>query len=330
MSPAPRPFVVPDVPWGWHYAGRARPGPWRVDVGRRRIALFTAADGRLSAMDARCVHMGADLSRGCVTADGLQCPMHAWAFAPADGRCARLPASPDAIPPFARQAVYPTAVVAGHAFVFNRPGPTPPFPMPFFDGRSPADLRPARPTAFDAPVPWHMVTANGFDAQHFRAAHDRTLAAEPTIDCPVPFARRARAAFDVTGHAWRDRVTRLVSGPRVTLSITVYAGTLALVTSAFRRTTTYGLVAVTPTGPDRCRVVTIIWVPRRRLAIARALVDPVDAAVRRSFVDAFLQDDKDRGAGLRYDPATLVPADDALRDYFAWLADTVQGEPFSA
>ena len=326
--------VLPDVPWGWYHAGRVPrgAGPWRARVGRRAFALFRPnAGGPVAAVDARCVHMGADLSLGCVTAAGLRCPMHEWAFA-ADGACTDVPASPGSIPPFARQTAYATAEVGGHAFVCNRPGGSP-GPMPFFDGCAPDELCPARPIAFDADLPWYMIGANGFDAQHFRAAHDRTLVGEPVVDEPSPGARRIAATFDVTGTGWRDGLTRLASGPRVTMSITSHGGTVVLVTARFRRTVTRGMVCVTPTSPTACRLTTIVWVPRRpgRLgrAVSRAVVDPANAAVRRSFIRAFLQGDRDRAVGVRYSRHTLIPADAVLADYLAWLAATARGEGFA-
>ena len=63
-----------------------------------------------------------------------------------------------------------------------------------------------------------------------------------------------------------------------------------------------------------------MWVPRRRGAAARALLNPLDAAVRRSFIKAFMLDDAVRSEGVGYNPATLIDADRELRDYFAWLA----------
>ena len=63
-------------------------------------------------------------------------------------------------------------------------GREPLFPMPFFDGVTPADLLPATPFEIVVETAWHMVGANAFDLQHFRLAHDRTLVGEPIIDTP--------------------------------------------------------------------------------------------------------------------------------------------------
>jgi hypothetical protein len=80
------------------------------------------------------------------------------------------------------------------------------------------------------------------------------------------------------------------------------------------------MVLVHPLGPERTLLRTIVWVRKRKNAIARALVDPVDACIRRRFIRAFVMDDAVRSRGVRYNPATLIEPDHAMRDYFNWLA----------
>jgi vanillate O-demethylase monooxygenase subunit len=123
--------------------------------------------------------MRADLSKGCVVGGVLHCPLHDWQY-DGDGRCVRIPASTE-VPPFARQAVYPTVEFGGHIAFYN--SPVADFPMPFFEGCSPSDLHPAKPFEFVVNTPWYMVAANAFDLQHFRIAHDRTLMDTPIVDC---------------------------------------------------------------------------------------------------------------------------------------------------
>lgn len=328
LPAAVRPPTWPLTPRAWYYACRLSDlsrRPQRVEIGEQAIAIFRTQAGDVSALAARCVHLGADLSRGCVRGDRLQCPFHEWEF-DGTGQCVRIPAA-EVIPPFARQAAYPTAVVGEHVFVFNGPAAT--HAMPFYDGLSPADLHAARPFVLDAQTDWWMIACNGFDLQHFRSAHDRTLVGEPVIESPSPFARRITATFDVTGRGWRDRLTRTFSGPRVTMSVTSWTGTLVLVTAKFSRTTSYGLVCVTPVAAGRCRLRVIVWVPRSRTAAGRWVIDPIDAAVRRAFIRAFVRSDHERSAGIRFAPGTLIDADRTLADYFSWLAGLVHGGPRS-
>ena len=231
--------------------------------------------------------------------------------------CVRIPAS-EQIPPFARQAVCPVAEIGGHVVFHNAPVAS--FPMPFFDGVKPDELLPAAPFDFVVDTPWYMIGANAFDLQHFRVAHDRTLVDEPVVEQPSPFARRITATYEVTGRGWRDELTRRFSGARVRMSITVWAGTNILVTAAFARTTSYGMVFVRPVSETSTQLRTIVWVPRRGGSMRRAIVDPVDAFIRRRFIRAFMSDDATRSVGVRYNPATLIGADRIFGEYMNWLA----------
>jgi hypothetical protein len=190
--------------------------------------------------------------------------------------------------------------------------------MPFFDSVSPAQVVAARPYRIGVDAPWQMVSANAFDVQHFKGAHDRRLLAPARVDVPAPFARRITVEFGVAGDTWRDRLTRIVSGDRLTMSITVWGGLLMFVEAKFRRTTTYGLLCLLPTGLRRTEAVNIIFVERGGGA-ARAILDPVSAHVRRNFIRNFLSADVRLLSGLRYSPATLLDEDRVMLDYLAWL-----------
>ncbi len=316
------------MPWSWYYGCELKQlwaGPVRRSIGGRPFVIFRTKSGTIAALDARCVHLGADLSRGQVVGECLRCPFHEWAFG-TDGRCTNIPASPS-IPEFAMQASYPTVVRGGHVFVFNSLQAR--FDMPCFDTATYESLHPANPIEFYADIDWPLVAGNGFDLQHFRAAHDRTLVGEPIIDSPSTFARRIRANFLVTGKGWRDRLTEKFSGRQVEMSVTCWSGTLILVMAKFRRTTSYGMVCVTPLSPGKTRLQTIVWVPKSRTKLGRMIIDPIDAIIRRSFIKAFMRADQDRLDGTRYNRNTLIGADAALAAYFDWLQATILGEQFS-
>jgi nitrite reductase/ring-hydroxylating ferredoxin subunit len=164
----------PDVPAGWFYLCQEndlKSAPVRAQLGRASYVCFRDASDRAVTLDARCSHMGADLSHGEVSKGRLRCPLHAWEYE-GDGRCAHIPAT-NQIPPFACQTVYPTVELRGHVLFHSTPVPR--FVFPFYDGCTPDELVPAEPFDFVVDTPWYMIGANAFDLQHFRVAHDRTL-----------------------------------------------------------------------------------------------------------------------------------------------------------
>jgi phenylpropionate dioxygenase-like ring-hydroxylating dioxygenase large terminal subunit len=322
--PAPLPQQFPTYPVSWYWFGRSRElrrGPVSRDLCGRRVVAFRTASGRVCVLDARCSHLGADLGRGRVVDEAIQCPFHQWEYGP-DGRCVRIPVASEA-PTTARQAVFPVVERHGFVFVFN--GPEPLFPLPFFFGARPEDFLPARPFGTLLNCPWYLIGANAFDLQHFRAAHDRRLVGEPVVDCPHPFARRASARFTVAGRSLQDRVTRFFAGDEVEMAITDWCGNLMFATATFRRGRSYGMVVTEPRAAGQVLVQVIVFVPRSHSVLGRVVWDPLIRSIRRFFIKEFLSSDAARLDGTRYNPHGLIDYDQDLAAYLWWLMDVSQG-----
>ena len=303
-APAAEAFAA--VPRGWYVFADARVvrgGPVTRAMPWGEVVVWRAGDAP-AATDARCWHMGADLGAGAVAGGCVVCPFHGWRF-DASGRCPDHPA--------ATLAAYAARESDGRIYVCS--DSSPPHPVPTFG----EPLAVAPPFAFEIACPYWLVGGNGFDAAHFRCAHDRRLVGEPTVTTPHPHARRIVATFEVVGRDVRDRLLRAAAGPRVTLDATVWSGTLALVRSTFRRSVTFGLVEMRPAG-GATRVT--IWIGVRRRVGGRLL-----ARVRANFVRHFLAPDVKLLQHARYRPDRLTAADRLLVDYFRWLAPATHGDP---
>jgi phenylpropionate dioxygenase-like ring-hydroxylating dioxygenase large terminal subunit len=225
VARAPPAAQFPAYPASWYLFARARElrgGPVSKLMWGRRLVGYRTSAGAVVVMDGQCCHLGADLGRGRVVGDAIECPFHNWRFGP-DGRCQHIPAT-EQIPAFAKQSSFP--VVERHGLIFVYRGVAANFALPFFPDSQPEDFSPARPFTTDLDCPWYLVGANAFDLQHFRAAHDRRLVGEPVVECPAAFARRATATFTVASDSLRDRVTRWFAGVRVEMSITDWCGNL--------------------------------------------------------------------------------------------------------
>jgi phenylpropionate dioxygenase-like ring-hydroxylating dioxygenase large terminal subunit len=314
----------PKVPAGWYYLCHRKSleaGPAGMVVGRQKFVVFLGKGGIPGVLSGSCSHMGVDLSNGDVVDGCLRCPIHGWRY-DKDGRCVSIPALKE-VPAHAGQVAYPVADLQGHLFFYNHP--TPLHPMPFFDGVKAEELIASPAFEFDVDIPWYMMGSNAFDLQHFRFAHDRTIVGQPEMDQPDPMALRNRVTFEVTGNGIRDRLIRVFSGKRVNMTITVWSGTMVLVRSEFRRTTTFGMVTVLPLSERSMRARFIIWMPRRRGILS--LLDPAEVRIRRLFVRAFMQPEARTLSGLNYNPASMTEADDELKRYATWLSGIVAKMP---
>jgi phenylpropionate dioxygenase-like ring-hydroxylating dioxygenase large terminal subunit len=307
------------APASWYYFGTVEEllrGPRRLELSAdQQFVAFRERDRPAVVLSGRCSHMGADLSRGCVKNGRIACPLHGWEYR-SDGKCEHIPALAT-IPSFARQTAFPVEERGGHVFFFNRAEAR--FPLPFFEGKRDTDLHAARCFEFTVNAPWYLVSGNGFDVQHFRTAHDRTLVGEVMVDSPHALARRLRARFRVTGDSWRDWMTRRFCGTEMEMTVENWCGNLVFVTSKSQRTCTYGLVSFVPLDKDRTWIRDIVWIPRRKNALARRWLDPLDAMLRSYFIREFVRSDVDGSDGLRFRPKRMTPADKELVEYLAWL-----------
>jgi nitrite reductase/ring-hydroxylating ferredoxin subunit len=286
----------------------------------RRLVAFRTESGRLAVLHASCSHLGADLGRGSVVGETIRCPFHHWQYG-TDGRCTRIPAQVT-IPSFARQMTYPVVERHGYVFLFNAPEPL--FPLPFFFDARPEDFVAVRPFRFVADCPWYMLAANGFDAEHFEAVHDRRLIGPPVVDCPAPFARRMRYHCLVTGQSIIDRLLRPLAGRRVDVTITSWGGPFILVTGFFERARSYILIATQPVGADKTLVQVLVFARRSRFIFTR-LLQPLGLVVRRWLTRGFMEDDISRLPGIRYNPHSLIASDQLLLEYFHWAAALPRG-----
>jgi phenylpropionate dioxygenase-like ring-hydroxylating dioxygenase large terminal subunit len=307
--------AIPAIPAGWMLLCREaelRRGPAFRQVADQRVVIFKTATGRVGVLDARCAHLGADLARGRVVGETLECPFHSWSYRP-DGTCERMPAAP-AEACHVRQTSYPAEVRHGFVYYFHAPRAS--YPLPFYDAIDPREFVCAAPLEIVVDCPWYMVGANAFDFQHLYAVHERRLLGTPRVDSPTPWSRAATTRSIVGSSSWYDRVTRRFSGPDAEMTATSWSGSLIFVRVRFARMTTYGMVSVLPLGENRTVVHILAYLP----GSGRRLLDAARLRVRRFFIHEFIRGDGTRLDGLRAGPLHLVGADRELRAYVIWLA----------
>jgi nitrite reductase/ring-hydroxylating ferredoxin subunit len=317
---APEASAFAEYPASWYLFGSATEisrGPVSRQVLGQELVAFRGASGQVSIMHGRCSHMGADLGRGKVIGDCIECPFHGWRYG-ADGRCAHVPQL-GKIPERARQAVYPAVERHGVIFFFN--GERASFPLPFLIDEDPRDCVAARPVTFVADCTWFMVAAHGYDSQHFDTVHSRRLHGPLAVDCPEPYARRSRYSADVLGSAYYDRLLRRFAGPTVDISITTWGGTVVTISGRFRRAVSRFMIFLTPLQGGRTRCDVIAFAPKARGLVSRMLLQPSSLWLRRLFTGAYLIAETESLGSPKYDPLSLIEADRQMIDYFCWIAE---------
>jgi len=120
MREATYPAGFPD---GWYRLAASddlRPGGIKyLECLGRQLVVYRSQDGKsVHAMSAFCPHLGANLSKGCVKGEQLQCPFHQWQLRP-DGKVGLIPYS-DKLPARTQQETWPIREVYGQIFMFYR------------------------------------------------------------------------------------------------------------------------------------------------------------------------------------------------------------------
>ncbi|WP_425395531.1 Rieske 2Fe-2S domain-containing protein [Aeoliella sp.] len=312
----PTPSQFPVQPATWYLFCRSselRDKPVSKTILGHRMVAFRDSHGNVSILDAHCAHLGADLGRGRVRGDCLQCPFHHWSYSQ-QGKCVSIPQA-TSIPDSAKLRVYPA--VERHGYVFFFLGSEPLFPLPFFSDCDPDEFVASQTFTFPMDAPWFMLVGNGFDGQHFQSVHDRKLTGPPVVDCPDRYARRMRFDAEVVGHSIFDRLLKRFVGKFVRVSITSWGGPFVLVEGKFGRAHSRLLVASRPVDPSNTLSHVMVFAKKS----SSRLFDHLSLRTRRRFTQAFLQYDIDKLRGVRYQPAGLTPQDAELIEYFRWVAD---------
>ena len=245
--------------------------------------IFRTEQGKVGAMHAQCAHMGADLSRGRVAGERLQCPLHEWEYN-ASGVCEHIPAEA-VVPARARQISLKCKEQYGMVFGFLGGNPT--FDFPLFEN-SDHDLYSA-PYVMDFDTPYQVLAANSFDSQHFITVHHRRLLEPPSISSfsPNHFGVEFRAR--VEGGHFHDHLLRRIGVDVVELSAHCWGGNNILAYNA--RTHARILFTILPVTDKKTRVYILNVMPKERAARLPRPIRRLILTIMHRLTIAFLKSD---------------------------------------
>jgi phenylpropionate dioxygenase-like ring-hydroxylating dioxygenase large terminal subunit len=164
------------------------------------VVVFRAGNGRLAALEDRCIHRRAPLSPGKVVGDAVQCPYHGFQFV-ADGSCIRIPGQTQ-IPRAARVKSYP--VVERHRYAWLWMG-NPAFADESLIPDFSTNDRPGwAATGMTMPVraEYLLLVENLLDLSHVLFVHSATIGSDDTsanlsLERGRNFVRSVRRSVDI-------------------------------------------------------------------------------------------------------------------------------------
>lgn len=152
-----------------------------VQLCGQELVLFRGEDGKVSALDAYCPHMGTHLGKGKVVGNNVRCFFHHWQFN-GEGHCTKIPCQSE-IP--AKAKVHSYSVCEAYESIWVYPDAHPKHQLVDF-----AELTHAEDKiiefgkAYERSCHHHVTMINGIDPQHLKTVHD--LEIEMKIDIAEP------------------------------------------------------------------------------------------------------------------------------------------------
>ena len=172
---------------------------WTEEVGRAPLArlllgepvvLFRREDGTPIALEDRCCHRRAPLSKGKLLGDLLQCGYHGFTF-DASGACVRIPGQ-DRVPPSLGVRAYPLTERHGYLWIWmGEPAKADPALIPdFHHNRDPGwtAVRSRLPIA----AHYLLVVENLIDLSHVGIVHAKTIGTDDS-QAELKFERGANS-----------------------------------------------------------------------------------------------------------------------------------------
>ena len=170
---------------------------WDHEVGRQNllrrtllnepVVLFRQLDGTPVALEDRCCHRHAPLSKGVLVGDDIQCPYHGLTF-DAAGACVRVPGQ-SAIPPDARVRSFP--VVERYHWIWiwmGEPALADPDDIEDFHWMDDPEYR-ARGELLKLEGNYVLLVENLLDLSHLTFIHPTTLGTDAIADTPMKTER---------------------------------------------------------------------------------------------------------------------------------------------
>ncbi len=208
-----KPFNNPNLfGQGWYYICPSRD----IKKGRvysferfgKKLAVYRDSQGAVTVLHGKCAHLGADLSRGQLIGDRLECPFHGWQY-DRSGAVVRIPQK---LQKKVSRCVFAFPVTEQFKAIFIFNGPEPLFPIPDFPDGGPQQqvIKILKGEVIN--VHPHIATVNGFDISHFRFVHGLDLDDSQQVEVLNEHQMRITWKLPLNKPGWLNRFLKLIIG----------------------------------------------------------------------------------------------------------------------
>ena len=299
-------------PKSWYPAALSKQigrAPFPLRAFARDYVLFRGESGAVSAIERYCAHMGADLSRGRVIDERLQCPLHGWTFGH-DGGCTYL--DRDGQRDGGQLGALAVCEVGGIVFVW--PGASPEWPFPELTGLQ--SCRAARPRLEHLPCPMEAIGLNGFDIWHYGIVHRRKVRPDARVHSRQPHHLGLKFNADVLPGKPYDNLLIKAGYGELDVQLDYWGGNLIFVRN--QSGGYLALIALAPDGGAHCQMYLGVFAEKRE-TITQAVLQQAMLEIFRWVAWNFLRSDMPAVSGMRPREGALVSGkDDIAKQFWHW------------
>jgi len=156
-------------------------GRWLLDT---PVLLYRTEDGQAVAIEDRCPHRSAPLSKGCLKGDNVQCGYHGFTFSP-DGKCVSIP-SKEKPPRAAKVRAFPVIEQAPFVWVYvGDPNFIDDVPKPLHLDWYSDPAFASTQGVMDVAANYMLLKENVLDLTHFGYVHAKSFKITDWIDPPT-------------------------------------------------------------------------------------------------------------------------------------------------
>lgn len=170
-----------EVALGWYFAlpsHQLKIGEVKaVQMCGHELVVFRSEEGKVSALDAYCPHMGTHLAKGKVVGNTVRCFFHHWQF-DGTGTCTKIPCQ-DEIPQKARVPHYQVTEAYGSIWIYPGVDEAPQL-ADFAELSHDTEKTILYGKSYERTCHHHVTMINGIDPQHLKTVH--SLDIEMKID----------------------------------------------------------------------------------------------------------------------------------------------------
>jgi phenylpropionate dioxygenase-like ring-hydroxylating dioxygenase large terminal subunit len=278
-------------------------------LGGRAVA-FRGATGIPHVISAYCVHLGADLSVGKVSGDHIRCAFHGWEYN-GEGACVATGGG-DPVPASAHLYRFPTTERYGIIWAFN--GDQPLFAIPEHYREDQTLVQ--RTVKFDQQLnvdPW-VISAQTLDLQHFSLTHEGNFVEDPNDSLD-----------------WRDYSVgyhyhaRMPGGGEYKIYASIHGTNIFWQVGQLNGSWFYWITGIGLSAPSRSSSFfswgTVLEPGQSKLAAEQFLSEV------HKFMMNLLVEDAPILTSIHYTPGLLTDSDEALGNFFEYLAKFPRGNP---